>query len=312
MKKILFIAVMMMAAFVAVNADETKCNFTLYVESDVESDNLNENLTFDVWQALAGISVQYKTSAHRSDNENGIFYIGDEIHISVYGLYYKFAGWSDGWIGDDADMAWSRDITLTEDLFLGIMVSALDLQVKAYSSDDNLGSAIGSFAIGNNSQETFKGTDMLSDKCTFAFFAEPSESGKFLGWVSDVMYQVMKKEASEEVFNEWLAETIKNYEDSQTDPDIDPAMKELNQLMLSPYIELNTEELMILNSIITLYDKNTGIFGMRAIFGSEPTGLENVEQGVNNQTSAQKVMREGSVYIIRDNKTYNVLGAEVK
>ncbi|MBQ7210197.1 MAG: hypothetical protein IJS05_04805 [Paludibacteraceae bacterium] len=310
MKKTLLIAAIMMAMVMSVSADETKCNFTLYVESDVESDNLNEELTFDAWKILAGINIKYKTSSHRSDNEQGIFYVGDEIQISVYGYFYTFAGWSDGWTGDDPNFI--RDITLTEDLYLGIMVSALDLQVKAYSSDDNLGSAIGSFAISNNSQETFKGTDMLSDKCTFAFFAEPSEGGKFLGWVSDVMYQVMKKDASETVFNEWLAETIKNYEDSQTDPDIDPAMKELNQLMLSPYIELNTEELMILNSIITFYDKNTGIFGMRAIFGSEPTGLENVEQGVNNQTSAQKVMREESVYIIRDNKTYNVLGAEVK
>ena len=310
MKKIFILAAIIMAMVISVNADDTKCNFTLYVESDVESDNLNEDLTFDVWEFLAGINVQYKTSAHRSDNENGIFYIGDKIHISVYGRYYAFAGWSDGWIGDDADMAWSRDITLTEDLFLGIMVTALDLKAEAYSSDDKLGTALGSFFIGNDSRETFKGTDMLASDCHFAFFAEASEGGKFLGWISDVTYRQMKNDVSEEVFNEWLAETIKNYEDSQTDPDFDEVTKEINQMLLSPYLELNAEALMIMNSYIQIYDQKSGTFAMRAIFGSEPTGLENVESGVKNQ--GQKVMREGAVYIIRNNKTYNVLGAEVK
>lgn len=114
MKKLLLIAAIMMATVMSVRADETKCNFTLYVESDVESDNLNEELTFDAWKMLAGINIKYKTSSHRSDNEQGIFYVGDEILISVYGQYYTFAGWSDGWTGGDPNYAWSRDITIAE------------------------------------------------------------------------------------------------------------------------------------------------------------------------------------------------------
>ncbi len=309
MKKILLFAAIIMATVISVSADETKCNFTLYVESDVESDNLNEELTFDAWKMLAGINIKYKTYSHRSDNEQGIFFVGDEIQISVYGYFYSFAGWSDGWTGDDPDFAWSRDITLTEDLSLGIMVSAKDMQVKAYSSNDELGSAIGSFSINNDSKETFKGTD-LAGKCAIAFFAEPKEGGKFLGWISEAVYQQMKNDSPEEIFNEWVSETIKSYNESLTDPDFNPAMKEVNQLLLTPYIELDSEGLIILSQLIQLYDVPSGTFALRAIFEAEPSAVENVNS--QSARNAQKELRDGAVYIIRGDKRYNVLGAEMK
>mgnify|MGYP007069886281 CR=1 FL=1 len=309
MKKILLCLAIAMATIFSVKADNTKCDFSLYVESDNESDNLNEDLTFEMWQTLAAINVRFNTAAHRADNEQGIFYVGDEIHISVYGFLYSFAGWSDDWTSGDKDFDWNRDITLTGDLSLGIIVNTLPLKIEALSNDDNLGTTLSSFFINNNSQETFKGTDLLN-KCDISFYAEPKEGCTFLGWISDITYQQMLNDLSDEDFKEWVSETIKSYEESQTSDDYTQEMKEINLMLKSTYIQLDNNDLMNLNSNIQLYDNKTGRFALRAIFkGETDAGVTTCSQTVN---SVQKVLRNGQLLINRNGKTYNALGAEMR
>lgn len=60
---------------------------------------------------------------------------------------------------------------------------------------------------------------------------------------------------------------------------------------------------------IYLYSANSGIniYGIKLAYPSDPTGIDRIE----NQSAARKVLRNGQVVILREGKTYSILGARI-
>lgn len=60
---------------------------------------------------------------------------------------------------------------------------------------------------------------------------------------------------------------------------------------------------------IYLYSANSGIniYGIKLAYPSAPTGIDRIE----NQSAAHKVLRNGQVVILREGKTYSILGARI-
>ena len=60
---------------------------------------------------------------------------------------------------------------------------------------------------------------------------------------------------------------------------------------------------------IYLYSAASGIniYGIKVDYSGEVTGFENIE----NQSAAHKVLRNGQVVILREGKTYSILGTRI-
>ena len=60
---------------------------------------------------------------------------------------------------------------------------------------------------------------------------------------------------------------------------------------------------------IYLYSANSGIniYGIKLAYPSDPTSMEHIEK----QSAAHKVLRNGQVVILREGRTYSILGARI-
>ena len=78
--------------------------------------------------------------------------------------------------------------------------------------------------------------------------------------------------------------------------------------MMQPTMVFDIDDLAFWTKINEM-PEDTHIFDFRAVFVAEGQGVESIQQSA---VSSQKILRDGQLLIVRDGKTFNLLGTEVR
>ena len=265
------------------------CQVTISLASSVSGDEVNP----DDLPLLASVVPLY-------DEENpnnsllfqdgqlvGTIEQGGALSVFIAGYIYEFDHWSDNTGNDYRDFFVDGDINLT--LYLRPRL----LTIKTVCDE-----AQGTVAI--TGSPSFRYSDRNAWSATLT--AQPKQGYAFAGWVPEMDWNLV--DITPELILESYATLIAEGEQYGALPEELAFIKKLFNSSLT----LNGADIDLIRLFFDFNENAELIF--RAVF--KPAGGTGIDEVQSNKVQSTKVIKDGTLYILRGDKTYTASGAEVK
>ena len=230
----------------------------------------------------------------------------NEVHITATpDEHYEFDAWSNGLTTAEITLA------VTSDTAVAATFKKAKYKIGFYKDADDAAAAVASTKLAGTTQ--YYQTDVTSVADIAKAKLTRPECSRFLGWTEDGsnLFDITSLSKTANVYPLWdMNPTFTvTFKDRTTDQVIGEPQTDLDchDQAIAPtaeegyYWEWESDAWMYIQDDIVIYGTKK----------STPTAIDQVESG-EPKVESRKILRDGQLFILRDGRTYNAQGVEVK